>query len=311
MLTQNIPQRFGKYRVLNIVGQGAYSTVVKALNEKTSEIFAIKVIDRQMVTNSGMMRYLDTELRILERISHPSLIKVYEILYEEKFILIVMEFLPHGNIVDIYENRIFFSLKERLEICIKILQGLNFLHDHGIAHRDIKPENIMFDVENNPKIIDFGLSCDRNCLKKTLCGSKLYMAPEVMRGDKYNGFKADIWSLGVTFHLFMSNELPFDYNSEAKLLREVRNGRLCLKNKTNGPIKEIINKMLDLDPENRPTVKELIEMFNLFRPTVEKKLTLPRITFKPEQSKINRARTDDVSFRIFGLKHRINSIGSL
>jgi 5'-AMP-activated protein kinase catalytic alpha subunit len=93
-----------------------------------------------------------------------------------------------------------------------MLSGVEYIHKLGVCHRDLKPENLLLDHNNNIKLVDFGLS---NLYKegeklKTACGSPCYAAPEMIRGERYNGLGADIWSSGVILYAMVCGYLPFE-----------------------------------------------------------------------------------------------------
>ncbi|EAX85140.1 CAMK family protein kinase [Trichomonas vaginalis G3] len=260
------PYKIKSYSILETIGKGTYAKVVRAFNEKTSSYVAIKIINRQEVQKMNMMRYLESEIRLLQILSHSSLPKIHEIIYTEKEIFIVMEYFPNGNMAEIPDSRIYFTYKERFEIVLKIAECLNYLHERSISHRDIKPENIVFDVANNPILIDFGLSIENHESEtSTFCGSPTYMAPEIITNKHYDSKKADIWAFAVTVHFFMSNELPFDYSSEAKFLNDIRKGKLVINNKCSGDLKNLLDRCFNLNPEQRPTIKQIVESLESMR----------------------------------------------
>lgn len=266
----DIPERAGKYRIVRVISYGSYSTIAVGIDEKEDDVVAIKIIDRKKAEELDVMKYIDIELRLLERLDHPNFAKVYDIKYTTEFIMIFMEYLPNGNVLEFIQNRIHFSQKERLEMCIKILEGINYLHEHGIAHRDIKPENICFDAWNNPKIIDFGLSIENFNQSETYCGTILYMAPEVVECNNYEATKVDIWAFGITMHILISHEYPFEITSDVKHVRNLKTKSLKLMNVVSGNLGALINKCLQFDPELRPTAKDLLTqmraIYNLLFP---------------------------------------------
>lgn len=256
------PERAGCYRFVRVIARGSSAVVCLAVNEKTNEDVAIKVFKRKELSNDSNLKYLESELRIAERLHHPSLPKIYQILYEENFIMIVMEYLSNGNMIEALNKFNYFNYKEKVDICYKVIQGLDYLHDRGIAHRDIKLENICLDSENNPKIVDFGYSISKIQIGRTLCGTPVYMAPEVMRSPKYNAFKADIWSLGITLHLMLTRQFPFAYSGEAAYFKDIKMNRLKYQIYAGGTVGEIISRCLELDPLKRPTTKEILKMMD-------------------------------------------------
>jgi 5'-AMP-activated protein kinase catalytic alpha subunit len=101
----------------------------------------------------------------------------------------------------------------------QILSGIEYIHKLGVVHRDLKPENLLLDHNNNVKLVDFGLSnlyAEGEKLK-TACGSPCYAAPEMIRGELYDGLGADIWSSGVILYAMVCGFLPFEDQNTKKL----------------------------------------------------------------------------------------------
>lgn len=254
-----LPANIEGYKTRQVLCKGLTAIIVKAVNVKTEEEVAIKIFDREKITEKGMIKYLESELRLIARLNHPAFPKIHDIIYDEKHIMIVMDYLPNGSVLDAISNRTMFSYSERLTIVYKILEGISYLHDRGIAHRDIKPDNIVFDIDNQPKIIDFGFSCEFAEMKNTFCGTETYMAPEVMKREKYNGFKADIWAFAITAHILLTSQLPYEFMSEARYINDMENGTLKLRVQCPGILGKIITNCLNIDPDLRPTAREILD----------------------------------------------------
>ncbi|EAX94303.1 CAMK family protein kinase [Trichomonas vaginalis G3] len=261
-----IPDHSGRYNFVKVINKGGFSVICLAQDYKTGEQVAVKIINREDMKENDLMEYLERELRLISRLSHPSLPKIYDIIYEENLIMIIMEYLPNGNIIERILEKEYFTLNKRIEVCYSILEGLNYLHERGIAHRDIKPENIVFDSYFNPKLIDFGFSCEITGKNATYCGTPSFMAPEIMLGQKYDAIKADMWSFGITAHIILTHEYPILFKNETDLLKNVRNHSLKFQILIQGKLRKFIESCLELNPEQRPTVSELLEML---KPIVE------------------------------------------
>ncbi|EAY00532.1 STE family protein kinase [Trichomonas vaginalis G3] len=257
-----IPDEIGKYKIIRKIGKGGFAVVVLALDKKTKQKYAIKIISREAIVKCGMLQYLESELRLCSRLDHPNIVKVYDVFYEEDIILIVMEYLENCNLEYFIINKIRFKLDEQLNIAYEILQALNYLHSRGIAHRDIKPGNILFDSEFHPKLIDFGMSRENsNCLE-TMCGTTYFMPPEVITAHNYDGTKGDIWSFGITMHLLAYFTYPFDSQSESQYIRDIQKGKIQPNVASDDLFGTMVKYCLSVNPKERYSSQELLDFID-------------------------------------------------
>ena len=158
-----------------------------------------------------------------------------------------------------------YSEFEAALVIEKLLRAVAHCHANGICHRDLKPENILIDKNGELKIIDFGLSKQRNRnLRKfrTRVGSPSYIAPEVLTTDEY-GFECDIWSLGIILYVMLSGYLPFGGNNVEEVLTKVKRAyydfNLPVFDKISWDCKDLISKMLSYYPNNRPSISKALQ----------------------------------------------------
>ena len=141
----------------------------------------------------------------------------------------------------------------------QIVSAVEYCHRHKIVHRDLKPENLLLDSELNVKIADFGLSnimTDGNFLK-TSCGSPNYAAPEVISGRLYAGPEVDVWSCGVILFVMLCGRLPFDDDFIPALFKKINAGNFTTPSFVSQGARQIINKMLRVNPMQRLTIQEI------------------------------------------------------
>lgn len=262
----DIPTKIGRYKVEKIVGRGGYAIVVKAIHEQTKEVRAIKILNREEISKSNTLAYVENELRLCSKINHPNIVKVYDIIFQEDLIMIIMEYLPNGDLQSPVEKGIKFTIERQIQVAYEILKALNYLHSRGISPRDVKPQNILFDECMTPKLIDFGLSKENPSHLHTYCGTPLYMAPEVIEGKEYDGRKSDIWTYGVTIHVLATFQFPWNVKNDAALIKSIQKHALELNIEPQGVIGELIRKTLIFDPAKRPTSEELLQFLETKRP---------------------------------------------
>ena len=136
------------------------------------------------------------------------------------------------------------------------IAGVDYCHRFNICHRDLKPENLLLDKDRNIKIADFGMAAlERNDkLLETSCGSPHYASPEIVAGRTYHGSSSDIWSCGIILFALLTGRLPFDDDNIRTLLAKVKVGKFSMPSELPTDAKDLIRRMLEVDPSRRITV---------------------------------------------------------
>ena len=210
-----------EYYPVEIIGAGAFGLVVNVIQIKTGEKMAVKIIDKN---NSNLdSDYLNKEVYILSILDNPRIMKIYDILDNNDYFFIFMELIEGGNLKDLIikryldKNVYLFRDSECSQIMKGILEALNYLHKKNIIHRDIKPENILFknkDDLSSVILCDFGLAYQMNEYENStsgLCGTTIYMAPEVLLKKNYD-YLVDSFSAGIVLYILCSGGMhPFYY----------------------------------------------------------------------------------------------------
>lgn len=157
-----------------------------------------------------------------------------------------------------------YDEKLTCKIAQQLLRAINHCHVDKVTHRDIKPENVIINSKGNSKLIDFGLSKNATAqqILKSMAGTPFYMAPEILCEKTYNE-KVDIWSLGVLFYTMLCGYRPFDGNTAEEVFKSAQEGKFKLSGKQWGKVsrdsKNLICKMLELNPKKRISAKKAIE----------------------------------------------------
>ncbi|ETV90989.1 CAMK/CAMKL/AMPK protein kinase, variant 1 [Aphanomyces invadans] len=171
----------------------------------------------------------------------------------------VLEYVAGGELFDYIVSKGRLSPDEARHFFHQIVSGVEYCHFHRVVHRDLKPENLLLDGDNNVKIADFGLS---NTMKdgeflRTSCGSPNYAAPEVISGNLYAGPEVDVWSCGVILYALLCGALPFDDESIPNLFKKIRGGMYSLPSHLSDDARDLIPRMLVVDPMKRITIPEI------------------------------------------------------
>ena len=258
-----IPKKFGSYEYIRTLGKGQTAIVVEAKNEKTDQMVACKIVPRDIVAQNGLMEKFEQELRILEKVFHPNICQVYEILYYQEIIIVVMEYCPNGDLFDYILTVGQLQEAEVIRISRALFDAISYLHSRHIVHRDIKPENIVFSQNMTPKLIDFGISHEvySDNLLKTKSGTYLYSPPEALLDKEYDPYAADIWSLGITIFTMQFGCFPWPATSdEAEIIKFITTSQLTIP-PCPPKIRFMLRSMLDYHPERRPKIMDLVNHF--------------------------------------------------
>ncbi|KAM4873588.1 sperm motility kinase 4A-like [Thomomys bottae] len=242
------------YQVVKTIREGGFALVKLAKHLLTDTLVAVKVL------NKRDCRFFATELELLKCVDHPNIIKLYEVVDTEEHLYLVMEYVDGGDLVD-YLQKVDRLGEEAARLLFgQILRAVQYCHDHGIVHRDLKAENVLLDGRGAAKLCDFGLSA-RFSLGEQLtrgCGTMAYWAPEMFKQEGYQGPKVDVWSLGVLLYYMVMGEVPYDGKSWVVLRRQVLEGKVKLRKCFSPELRGILAYMMTVDPEKRPTVKQVM-----------------------------------------------------
>jgi len=249
----------GPYKVGSTLGVGTFGKVKKAEHQTTGQQVAIKIINKRKMEQMNMHEKIRREINILQFLKHPHVIRLYELLDTPTDIFMVMEYVPGGELFDHIVHRLRLREDEARRFFQQILSGVEYCHQCMVTHRDLKPENLLLDANLHVKIADFGLS---NCMKdgeflKTSCGSPNYASPEVVSGKPYVGPEVDIWSCGVVLYALLCGSLPFDDENVPNLFRKIKHGNFTLPGHLTAEAKDLIVKMLVVDPTRRITFAQI------------------------------------------------------
>ena len=254
----------GNYILGRTIGQGTFGKVKLGTHILTDEKVAIKILEKDRIADSADQERVAREIRILKQIRHPNIIQLYEvgvtqIIDTGRELYFIMEFASGGELFDyiVAHNRV--KEKEACKFYHQLLSGVEYLHKLGIVHRDLKPENLLLDHNKNIKIVDFGLSNSYrpNETLKTACGSPCYAAPEMVAGRRYHGLRVDLWSSGVILFAMVCGYLPFEDPNTAQLYRKIRNGDYTVPQFVSIDARNLIQNILNTDPDRRYTVDEI------------------------------------------------------
>ena len=216
-----------RYEIQEVIGVGGMAVVYKAYDSIDDRIVAVKILKEEYLANEEFRRRFKNESKAIAVLSHPNIVKVYNVSYGDRLQYIVMEYVEGITLKEYIEQQGKLGIKETVHFTMQILRALQHAHDKGIVHRDIKPQNIMLLSNGNIKVTDFGIArfsySDTKTMTDSAIGSVHYISPEQARGDTTDA-RADIYSVGVVLYEMLTGQLPFQSdNSVSVALMQLQN----------------------------------------------------------------------------------------
>lgn len=203
----------GRYEIHEMIGMGGMAVVYRAYDTIDDRTVAIKILKDEFLGNEDFIRRFKNESKAIAVLSHPNIVKVYDVSFGDRIQYIVMEYIDGITLKEYLDQQKEVKWKEAVHFTVQILRALQHAHDKGIVHRDIKPQNIMLLQDGTIKVTDFGIARFSRNETRTMTdkaiGSVHYIAPEQARGD-ITDEKADIYSVGVMLYEMLTGQLPFE-----------------------------------------------------------------------------------------------------
>lgn len=270
------------YRILEQIGEGAYSIVFKARLRGTKKIYAVKSISKAGFSNTqGLCSSATREVICLRRLNHPRIVKLERVYDDPDTLSLVLEYIPGGNMLQLFRKAPKFSEEVMQEFMKDLLETIKYMHSQMIVHRDLKPENLILNstLPLNFKIIDFGLAANLETDQLTMsCGSPGYAAPELLNKKVYTP-KVDVYSAGIVAYIAMTRQSPFTGNCTESVLKANRSNKIAYPNSLwRGFSKEamtFVRHLTETNPLNRPSARRALKDLWLSTNTPPTQITLP------------------------------------
>jgi serine/threonine protein kinase len=245
------------FEILEQFAGGGFSHVHLARHIPTSTYCAAKVIDLEQ--NTDVFTMIMHEVSVFMQVRHVHLCPLYHLSQVDSLLLFFMEYEPHGTLSE-YIRRFDAGLpeSEARRLFTQVFAALRHCHViHFLAHRDLKPENILLDAHMDARLIDFGLSDTFYChTMRSVVGTAGHVAPEVIAGNDYDD-RCDVWSLGVCLFRMATGRPPFTLQrvNPREIVKEAE--QLVIPEILSRPLADILRRMLEPLPANRPTLTQL------------------------------------------------------
>lgn len=263
----------GRYEIVSHIGEGGMADVYKAVDVLDNKTVAVKILKKEFSENEEFLRRFRNESKAIAVLSHPNIVKIYDVGFTEKLQFIVMEYIDGITLREYIDSEKVLTWKDSVHFIIQILRALQHAHNRGIVHRDIKPQNIMLFTDGTIKVMDFGIAKFARDQSQTATdqaiGTVHYISPEQARGDVTDE-KSDIYSVGVMFYEMLTGQKPFDTDNPVSIAVMHMQAQAKRPRSINPDIppalEEIIMRTMEKDAENRyQTAADMIRDIEKFK----------------------------------------------
>jgi CheY-like chemotaxis protein len=276
------PSVLGRYQLREIIGQGGYGVVYRAVDHRDGASVALKLLPREASEQPESVARFFRESSAIARLNHPNIVRFCEFDSFQGRYFFTMELVDGIDLKDLADRDAPFPVERAANYVAQVARGLSAINSIGFVHRDVKPENMILCHDGTLKLIDFGLVKIRDAATITcendVLGTPYYMGPEYIAGDVVLDVRYDIYSLGVTFYVLLTGQYPFVGRNTAhvleKHLREKPPHVRVVNPEVPMALDDLICRMLAKEPRDRPQspaalIEELIAIFG------EQRLALP------------------------------------
>ena len=263
----------GRYSIEGLVGVGGMANVYRGTDLKTGNQIAVKVLKEEFLDNEELVRRFKNESKAISILSHPNIVKVYDVSVTDKLQYIVMEYVDGITLKEYLKQRGgALTWKETVHFATQVLSALQHAHSKGIIHRDVKPQNIMLLADGSIKMMDFGIARFSRAQSQTVSdkaiGSVHYISPEQAKGERTDA-RTDIYSVGVMLYEMLSGRLPFDGDGAVSIaimqISEKPKPLTEIAPNTPAGLRQITEKAMAKLPQNRyPSARAMLEALDTY-----------------------------------------------
>ncbi|KAI9777071.1 MAG: spindle assembly checkpoint kinase [Candelina submexicana] len=250
----------GMFEIGKPLGKGKFGRVYLAKERGTGFVCALKVLHKSELQQGKVEKQLRREIEIQSNLRHPNILRLFGHFHDSKRVFLILEFAGKGELYKHLRKETRFPEWKAAQYIAQMAAALRYLHKKHVMHRDIKPENILVGIHGEIKISDFGWSVHApNNRRNTMCGTLDYLPPEMIKPGSQDNFyseKVDLWSLGVLTYEFLVGEAPFE-DTPVMTQRRIARGEMTVPTFVSSEAKDLIKRLLVLDPEKRIPLEEV------------------------------------------------------
>lgn len=252
-----VPETLSGHKILVEIGSGGMGRVLLGRDEALGRTVAVKVLHSRFIDNALLRTRFMQEARAMAQLRHPNIVHIYHLGQPDEIPHFVMEYVEGSALTEAIRP---LSLDQKVELMLKVVRAVDFLHQHQIVHRDLKPGNILVGPGLEPKILDFGLARQEDggrhlTLAGQIMGTPDYFSPEQARGEQTLDARTDIFSLGIILYQLLTGRLPFHGEQISEQVRSICEQDPVLPRRINGNVpgelQNVCLKALEKNPADR------------------------------------------------------------
>jgi len=256
------PSTGNRYMKGKFLGKGGFARCYELTEMNTKEIFAGKIVSKQLLTKPHQKEKMTQEIAIHRAVHHQHIVEFYSFFEDDQNVYIILELCRRRSLMEMHKRRKAITEPETRYFMRQIVLACQYLHENKIIHRDLKLGNLFLNDDMELKIGDFGLATKVDFegeRKKTLCGTPNYIAPEVLN-KKGHSYEVDVWSLGCILYTLLIGKPPFETSCLKDTYAKIKKNEFTIPpNKVSNQAKNLIQNLLQPDPNSRPTMSQILD----------------------------------------------------
>ncbi|MEE6458315.1 hypothetical protein FKM82_000250 [Ascaphus truei] len=244
-----------------VLGKGGFAKCYEMTDLTTNKVYAAKIIPHSRVSKPHQREKIDKEIELHRTLNHRHVVRFYHYFEDKENIYILLEYCSRRSMAHVLKTRKVLTDPEVRYYLKQIVSGLKYLHEQEILHRDLKLGNFFVNESMELKVGDFGLAARLEPLeqrRRTICGTPNYLSPEVLNKQGH-GCESDVWALGCVMYTMLLGRPPFETTNLKETYRCIREARYSMPSSLMTPAKHLIASMLSRDPEDRPSLDDIMQ----------------------------------------------------
>ncbi|VDK89410.1 unnamed protein product [Litomosoides sigmodontis] len=271
------------YKKGRFLGKGGFARCYELIDTKDDKFYAGKVVSKLLLLKNHQRDKMAQEIRIHRTLHHKHIVRMDGFFEDSDNVYILLELCPRRSLMELHKRRKYVTEPESRYFTKQIVEACEYLHKNKIIHRDLKLGNLFLNEDMEIKVGDFGLATVVEVdgqRKKTLCGTPNYIAPEML-DKKGHSYEVDIWAIGCILYTLLVGKPPFETSSLKDTYNRIKSNHYTIPGRISNEAEQLIRRLLQTDPERRPTIHE-VPYYSFFKGYTPSRLPTSCLTMAPK-----------------------------